>query len=294
MQRGKSPGHDGLSVEHLKYAGPHLPRINSVRWEGSWSESYRLECGVRQGGLSSPTLFNLYVDDLIAELSGTKVGCHIDGICVNNISYADNMVMLSASGCGLRRLLAICEQYAVAHGLKYNAKKSQVMVFEAGSKRMPDLPAIFLDGTELQRVHTFKYLGHVLASDLKDDADIERERRAFLWAGCTRGAYSVLRVQYNNAFRMLLRLPRFCSASGMFAEARVDCFFTTMRKRCASLVRRVRASTNSILSMIASRLDCPYMRHCCETSGGHVPRLSHDCPLPGYAASVLKKPSELI
>ncbi|XP_061729275.1 uncharacterized protein LOC133534202 [Cydia pomonella] len=27
MQRGKSPGHDGLSIEHLKYAGVHLPRV---------------------------------------------------------------------------------------------------------------------------------------------------------------------------------------------------------------------------------------------------------------------------
>ncbi|CAH2101952.1 unnamed protein product [Euphydryas editha] len=27
MVGGKSPGHDGLSVEHLRHAGPHLPRV---------------------------------------------------------------------------------------------------------------------------------------------------------------------------------------------------------------------------------------------------------------------------
>ncbi|CAG9116260.1 unnamed protein product [Plutella xylostella] len=27
LSRGKSPGHDGLSIEHLQYAGVHLPRI---------------------------------------------------------------------------------------------------------------------------------------------------------------------------------------------------------------------------------------------------------------------------
>ncbi|KAG7313465.1 hypothetical protein JYU34_000594 [Plutella xylostella] len=27
MSRGKSPGHDGLSIEHLQYAGVHLPRV---------------------------------------------------------------------------------------------------------------------------------------------------------------------------------------------------------------------------------------------------------------------------
>nr|XP_053602892.1 uncharacterized protein LOC128670900 [Plodia interpunctella] len=55
---------------------------------------------------------------------------------------------------------------------------------------------------------------------------------------------------------------RFCSASGMFADARIDCFYASMRKRCASLVRRVRGSPNSILRMVASRLDCIYVNHC--------------------------------
>lgn len=83
-----------------------------------------------------------------------------------------------------------------------------------------------------------------------------------LWTKYTQRTYNALRVQYNNAFRVLMGLRRFCSASGMFAEHRVDCFYTTMRKRCASLVRRVRGSANSILSMIASRLDCSYINHC--------------------------------
>ncbi|CAH2239757.1 jg12175 [Pararge aegeria aegeria] len=38
----------------------------------------------------------------------------------------------------------------------------------------------------------------------------------------------------------------------MVAEARVDCFYATMSKRCGSLVRRLRESTNRILK-IASR-----------------------------------------
>ncbi|XP_073962678.1 uncharacterized protein [Choristoneura fumiferana] len=200
------------------------------------------------------------------------------------------MVLLSASVCGLRRLVSICEKYAETHGLAYNVAKSQIMVFDAGSKQTQCVPKVVLDNCNLKRVHSFKYLGHVLIPDLKDDQEIERERRALsvranmlarrfarcssdvkitlfrayctsfytcsLWARYTQKSFSALRVQYNNAFRVLLGLPRFCSASGMFAEARVDCFYSTMRKRCASLVRRVRGSANSVLNMIASRWDC--------------------------------------
>lgn len=82
---------------------------NVVRWADSLSDSYRLECGVRQGGLTSPKLFSLYVDRLIGELSSAMVGCSIDGTFVNNISYADDMVLLSPSIGALRKLVGICE-----------------------------------------------------------------------------------------------------------------------------------------------------------------------------------------
>nr|XP_034833609.1 uncharacterized protein LOC117990254 [Maniola hyperantus] len=154
-------------------------QVNVVRWSESFSRPYRLECGVRQGGLTSPKLFNLYVNALIEALSSTRVGCHIDGACLNNISYADDMVLLSASVCGITKLLGICETYAHSHGLTYNVKKSECMVFQARGKTLPPtVPPIKLYETPLKRVEQFKYLGHVISSDLKDDADIERERRA--------------------------------------------------------------------------------------------------------------------
>lgn len=244
------------------------------------------------------------MNELIGELNGTRIGCHIDGVCVNNISYADDMVLLSASICGLRKLVSICEKYAKSHGLIYNANKSEVMIFEAGGKCPQTIPNIYLEGLPLRRVYKLKYLGHILNPGLKDDADIERERRAIsvranmlarrfarcsknvkitlfqayctslytcsLWAKYTQKSYNALRVQFNNAFRVMLGLPRFCSASGMFAAERVDCFYATMRKRRASLVRRVRASSNTILAMIAGRLDCLYVRHCCAISSGMI------------------------
>ncbi|XP_063539546.1 uncharacterized protein LOC134748704 [Cydia strobilella] len=153
-------------------------QVNSVRWADALSDEYRLECGVRQGRLTSPTLFNLYINGLIEALSRTHVGCHVDGVCVNNISYADDMVLLSASVCGIRKLLKICEAYVTEHGLKYNVAKSQLMVFECGRKNTTEVPGVCLNGTPIDRVDHFKYLGHVIATDLKDDRDIERERRA--------------------------------------------------------------------------------------------------------------------
>ncbi|KAL0810039.1 hypothetical protein ABMA28_010860 [Loxostege sticticalis] len=153
-------------------------QLNSVRWGGELSETYRLECGVRQGGLTSPRLFNLYVNALIEGLSSMRIGCHVANVCVNNISYADDMVLLAPSVSALRKLLRICETYANAHGLVYNTKKSEFMVFKAGNKLPDHVPPINLYGSPLARVRQFKYLGHIVTEDLKDDNDMEKERRA--------------------------------------------------------------------------------------------------------------------
>ena len=219
---------------------------NFVKWGNVYSDEYTLECGVRQGGLTSPRLFNFYVNQLIDGLSGSHVGCHIDNVCVNNISYADDMVLLSPSVGGLRKLLSICESYAGEHGLRYNVRKSEYMLIRGKNKQPEHIPPVFLNGVSLSRVSQFRYLGHIVSETLNDDADIERERRALsvranmlvhrfarctakvkitlfraycqsfytsaLWTNYTQRAYNALRVQYNNAFRVLLRLPRFCSA----------------------------------------------------------------------------------
>ncbi|XP_026316031.1 uncharacterized protein LOC113227355 [Hyposmocoma kahamanoa] len=130
------------------------------------------------GGLTSPKLFNLYINGLIEQLSGARVGCSIGGRVINNISYTDDMVLLSPSVRALRRLLKICEQYAVAHELRYNAKKSELLVFKAGTKTYNTVPPITLDGAPLKQVKQFKYLGHWVTDALTDNLELDRERRA--------------------------------------------------------------------------------------------------------------------
>jgi hypothetical protein len=266
-------------VSIFKYWYSH--QTNYVRWSGQLSDMYRLECGVRQGGLSSPLLFSLYMNGLIDELSRAGVGCSIGGKFVNNISYADDMVLLCPSVDALQKLLNICERYAVTHGLTYNAKKSELLVFKAGNKSYKTVPPVTLNGKPLGQVKKFKYLGHWVTEDLTDDLDMERERRALavrcnmlarrfaqctsevkitlfkaycqslytcsLWTRYTQRSYRALRVQYNNAFRVLLGLRKHCSASGMFAENQTDCLNAILRKRVASLMHRVWNSSNSFL-----------------------------------------------
>lgn len=281
-------------ISILKYW--YANQRNYVNCSGGLSDMYGLECGVRQGGITSPALFSLYMDGLIGELSSAGVGCSIDGTFVNNISYADDMVLLCPSISALRKLLRICERFAVAHGLRYNTTKSVLLVFKAGGKTYK-VPPVMLNGDSLGQVRSFKYLGHWVTESLKDDMDMERERRALciranmlsrrfarctnevkvtlfraycnslytcsLWMNYTQGAYRALRTQYNNAFRALMGLPRYCSASGMLAASEIDSFSAIIRKRITSLLQRVRGSSNGLLRTVADRLhvDSAVMQH---------------------------------
>lgn len=40
LKKGKSPGHDGLSIEHLRHAGCHLPRVLAMLFSLCISHSY--------------------------------------------------------------------------------------------------------------------------------------------------------------------------------------------------------------------------------------------------------------
>ena len=47
---------------------------------------------------------------------------------INHLMYADDLVVISPSSAGFQELLNICTDYGVKLDVKYNAKKSMVMI----------------------------------------------------------------------------------------------------------------------------------------------------------------------
>ncbi|XP_061712754.1 uncharacterized protein LOC133521704 [Cydia pomonella] len=103
-----------------------------------------------------------------------------------------------------------------------------------------------------------------------------------LWSDYTNRTFSALRVQYNNAFRGLLGLPWRCSASGMFADSGTDGFHAVLRKRVASLWARVQGSPNTLLKVVAEKMDSPMITHW----------MSMHCQKPDMPDGILDKMKE--
>ena len=58
-----------------------------VRWNTAFSDSLRIRSGVRQGGVLSPHLFNVYADMFINNVVSQKTGCYVNRCCVASVSY---------------------------------------------------------------------------------------------------------------------------------------------------------------------------------------------------------------
>ena len=75
----------------------HYLRNQEARivWNGEMGEYIHVEKGVRQGGILSPLLFKLYIDDVLNEISAGDDGCKFGILQMNILAYADDLVLLA-------------------------------------------------------------------------------------------------------------------------------------------------------------------------------------------------------
>ena len=85
---------------------------------------FNVSNGVRQGGILSPYLFIVYIDDLSNMLNSAGIGCHIHNCCINHVFYADDICVIAPSPSGLQGLLNICAKFGLETDVEYNPIKS--------------------------------------------------------------------------------------------------------------------------------------------------------------------------
>ncbi len=88
------------------------------------STPVKMENGVKQGGVLSPTLFCIYFDELLRRLRETDVGCRVGHMSYAAFGYADDLLLLSPSIHGLEMLVETSESFAREYGVTFNATAS--------------------------------------------------------------------------------------------------------------------------------------------------------------------------
>ena len=173
---------------------------SSVIVNGRLTAWFDIDIGLRQGCVLSPLLFLIFVNDLIKEFKKSDTGVLVGEVRINNLAFADDIVLTANDEDELQELVTIAENYAQAWKFAFNTKKCKIMVFNGRKKK----PKIFLEGERLEIVNAYKYLG--VWFDTKLDWKLHKEtilakakRRAYTMVGF--GACKILPVKASTSGR---------------------------------------------------------------------------------------------
>ena len=131
---------------------------------------FQMEYAREIGGILSPKLFAIYVDDLSHELTLCKSGCYIDDQCMNHVMYADDICLMAPSAIGLQKMLAVCFDFSLRNDMiMFNPVKSVRVTFKPKNSKL-SCQSVRLDCNILKYISQTKYYA-------QDDEDMLRQMR---------------------------------------------------------------------------------------------------------------------
>ena len=135
--------------------------------------------GVRQGGILSPFLFKLYIDDVLNEICNSEIGCRLGIIRMNVLAYADDIVLIANNHQQLSAIYSILNSGMIEKKLIINKNKSKCMIFKRNVRSLRNVDSVTLDGDKFEVVDQYKYLGYILQNNLTDSSDLNLRLKTF-------------------------------------------------------------------------------------------------------------------
>ena len=108
-----------------------------IKTSSGISEPFSSTSGVKQGCYLSPTLANIYQNDLHEIFDEPCAPVNLADMPLSSMSWADDLVLLSESAEGLQRSLDKLRDYCYKWGLQVNKAKTKCMVMRKCGTRNP-------------------------------------------------------------------------------------------------------------------------------------------------------------
>ena len=146
--------------------------LRSSLSDGVVAEFVTVSNGVKQGGILSPYLFNVYMNEVSVNFNKLQIDCFYAGTIMNHMMHADDLCVFSLSVAGLRKLTDCCAEYGNMFDITYSANKSFSMVIDNKPEDKKNIHSVVINNHTLPHTEKCKYLGHIINinNNLTDDA----------------------------------------------------------------------------------------------------------------------------
>ena len=131
---------------------------SAVRINGNYTSWFRQIIGVRQGDILSPTLFSLFINDLVDCVKDVDGGTYVGDTEVRILLYADDIVIIAEDEEKLQGMLDKVDSWCRTWRLSINNTKTEVIHFRKEHDPQTDFDFKFGDA-EIEKVASYKYLG---------------------------------------------------------------------------------------------------------------------------------------
>lgn len=218
-----------------------------VRFGNILSEKFVVKNGVKQGGVLSPILFNMYMDILLRKLQASRMGCYIGNRFAGALCYADDIMLLTPTRKAMNSFLLICENYSREYELMFNASKSKTVVFNSETDDM-----FSLHGNHIEIVQSEAHLGNFFGAN-SFHSQIDRNiRDLYMNFNLLLAQFSHVNVDIKYTLFKSFCLSMYGSQLWNFESELCEKFYVAWRK----CVRR--------LFKLPQRAHCDLLHHICE------------------------------
>ena len=138
----------------------------NVRVGKETTQTFDIKTGVRQGCILSPFLFTIVIDHVLSRQADKGFGVPINDRNIFDLDFADDIAMLATSNQQLQQSTEELKQNAEKVGLRFNAKKCEVMSTQGNNLD------IKLDNETVKNTNSFTYLGSKINNEGRSSEDI--------------------------------------------------------------------------------------------------------------------------